>query len=223
MSVSAPIRPVYEAYLRALRAGDRRGAFFIIADARAQGQGIESLYLDVLQAALYEVGRLWQMNEMTVAQEHLATVITQGVMARLYEDIFQGLATATDARPLLVAACAPRERHEIGLRMLCDLLELDGWDTVYLGASVPDEALVAMIRDRQPDVLALSASTTPQIVDLETTIRQVRTQLAAPPFIIVGGRAFADDPELPGRIGADGVAHDARAAVRVLSSVAGRS
>jgi methanogenic corrinoid protein MtbC1 len=189
--VSAPIRPVYDAYVRALRSGDRHRAFRIVADARAAGHGIEALYLEVLQA--------------------------------LYEDIFQQQeAAAGTKRPLLVGACAPRERHEIGLRMLCDLLELDGWDTVYLGASVPDEALVVMLQDRRPDVLALSASTSPQITDLEATIRHVRAALDRPPFIIVGGRAFFDDPELAARIGADGVAPDARAAVRMLARHGGR-
>jgi methanogenic corrinoid protein MtbC1 len=221
--VSAPLRPVYDAYVRALRSGDRRGAFRIVAEARAAGHSIEALYLEVLQAALREVGRLWQMNEMTVAQEHLATVITQGAMARLYEDIFrQQESAAATKRPLLVGACAPRERHEIGLRMLCDLLELDGWDTVYLGASVPDEALVVMLQERRPEVLALSASTTPQITDLEATIRRVRAELETPPFIIVGGRAFLDDPALAARIGADGVAPDAREAVRMLARHGGR-
>jgi MerR family transcriptional regulator, light-induced transcriptional regulator len=217
------LRSTYEAYVRALRAGDRHGAFRVITAARDAGHDIEALYLEVLQAALREVGRLWQLNEMTVAQEHLATVITQGAMARLYEDIFQRYEGAGDPRPLLIGACAPRERHEIGLRMLCDLLELDGWDTLYLGASVPDEALVAMILDRKPNVLALSASTAPQVVDVETTIRAVRAHVPEPPHIMVGGRAFLDDAGLAERIGADAAARDAREAVRMLARHAGRS
>jgi hypothetical protein len=36
-----------------------------------------------------------------------------------------------------VAACVSGELHEIGVRMLCDLLEMEGWNTIYLGANVP--------------------------------------------------------------------------------------
>lgn len=213
----------YRAYLEALQTGRRREAFRIVDEARAAGADIQSLYLNVFQPAMREVGRLWQMNRMTVAQEHLATAITQGAMARLYEDIFRRQdVDLTEGRPLLIAACAPQERHEIGLRMLCDLLELDGWDTVFLGATVPGDPLVDMLVERQPQVLALSASTAPQVAELELLIRRLREAVADPPFVLAGGRAFEDDADLAHRIGADGVATDARDAVRLLRHVVDR-
>lgn len=217
------VHGVYQAYLEALRAGSRRRAFEVVAEAREAGHDIETLYLDVFQTAMHEVGRLWQMNEMTVAQEHLATAITQGAMALLYDELFDRDAADGSDRPLLIGACAPNERHEIGLRMLCDLLELRGWDTIFLGATVPDDALAAMVDERKADVLALSASTSPQVSDLATTIRFVRQRTKSAPFVIVGGRAFSDDAELPKRIGADAAAADAREAAALLdTAVSGR-
>ncbi|HEU0013241.1 MAG TPA: B12-binding domain-containing protein, partial [Longimicrobium sp.] len=150
------IEAARERYLAAIVAGDRRAAFAAVDAARGDGLDLRALYLDVFQPAMREIGRLWQQNRITVADEHLATAITQAAMARLYDEMFTALGTR-DA-PLLVAACAETERHEMGLRMLCDLLELDGWDTVFLGASVPTEDLVRMVAERRPRVVALSAS-----------------------------------------------------------------
>lgn len=207
---------VQRAYFDALKAGDRRRAFKVVGQARAGGLDVQELYLDVLQPAMREIGRLWQRNEMTVAQEHLATAITQMVMARTYDEI---AATAPASAHSAIAACADTERHDLGLRMICDLLERAGWDTTYLGAAVPAESLVRLTRERRPDALVLSASITPHLTQLRTTIAAVRDAMGgAAPFIVVGGRPFLDDESLAVQLGADATARDAAAAVQCLTS-----
>lgn len=213
-TTAATAAGAYRAYLEAVLDADRHRAFEVIDRARAEGLDLGSIYLEVFQPTLREIGRLWQENVITVADEHLATAITQTAMARLYGQTFvwdQGTGRT------LVAACADLERHEVGLRMLCDLLELEGWDTVYLGASVPVEALVAMVERRRPGALALSASITPHLPRLRTMIQAVREAMGQnSPLILVGGRPFLDDPSLALRLGADLTAKDAREAVRLL-------
>ncbi|HEX2190998.1 MAG TPA: B12-binding domain-containing protein [Longimicrobiaceae bacterium] len=201
-------------YLEALLAGDRRRAFSVVDRARAAGLGHREVYLEVFQPALREVGRLWQENRITVADEHLATAITQAAMARLYDDLFT---VARSRGPLLVAACADSERHEVGLRMICDLLELEGWDTVFLGATTPIDGLVRMVEERRPAVVALSASIAPHLARVGEAVRALRERLGgAAPLIAVGGRPFLDDPVLAGRLGADLTATDALEAVQLL-------
>ncbi len=174
----------YRSYLQAVRDGDRRHAFEAVDRARAAGLDLRTLYLEVFQVTLREIGLLWQENQLTVAEEHLATAITQSAMVRLYTEA----ATLSGGGPSLLAACAESERHEIGLRMICDLLDLEGWDTTYLGASVPVDSLARMVRTRQPDVVALSASITPHLPQLQTMITTVRAAAAdAQPLILVGG------------------------------------
>lgn len=201
-------------FLDAIVAGSRRRAFEVADAALAGGMGIRALYLDVFQPALREIGRLWQQNRITVADEHLATAITQAAMARLYERLF---AAAAGHGPSMIAACAEGERHEVGLRMVCDILELEGWDTVFLGAAVPTPDLVRLICERKPEVVALSASIGPNVPGVETAIRSIREKCGnEPPLIVVGGRPFTADPELAARIGADFAAGDAADAVERL-------
>jgi methanogenic corrinoid protein MtbC1 len=201
------VEEIRRRYLAAVLAGRRRDAFALVDGAVDEGLGIRALYLDVFQPVLREVGRLWQENRITVADEHLATAITQAAMARLYDRVFVADGAAG---PLLVAACAEQERHELGLRMICDVLELEGWDTVYLGASVPADNLVALVMERRPAVVALSAAIAPHLPRVRETIGAIRRALPeGGPVIAVGGRAFADDPGLGERLGADLTARDA--------------
>lgn len=201
-------------YLNAVIAGDRRSAFGIVENARLSGMDIGTLYLEVLQPAMREIGALWQRNQITVAVEHLATGITEAAMARLYHEVF---AEVKEDGPALLAATAETERHVVGLRMVCDLLELQGWRTVLLGACVPIEGLVSMARDLRPAAIALSATIAPHVPQLRTAIAALRdANLDPAPIIAVGGRLFLDNPELATRIGADLTAPDAAALVHQL-------
>jgi methanogenic corrinoid protein MtbC1 len=69
-------------YVDALVAGDLASAERLIEDS---GTDVRTLYLEVLQPALYEIGRRWEEAEISVAQEHLASATTQSLMARLAE------------------------------------------------------------------------------------------------------------------------------------------
>ncbi len=204
----------YVAYLAAIRAADRHEAFAVLDRARDAEFGLAAIYLNVLQPALREIGRLWQENEISVADEHLATAISQSAMARL----FDGVAAATeDRRRSLIGACADVERHEIGLRMICDLLELQGWTTAYLGGSVPIESLVSMVRAKRPDVVALSVALAPHLPRLRAMIHALREGLGDEcPLILVGGRALMDRPELAVALGADITANGPDEAITLL-------
>lgn len=207
------VAEAYQDYLASVRAGERRRAFAVVERARATGLDLRTLYLEVFQPTLREIGRLWQENRVTVAEEHLATAITQSAMLRLYSD--HDLPESTG--PTLIAACAETERHELGLRMLCDFLDLEGWETVFLGSSVPAASLAQMVRARQPEVVALSASIPPHLPQLRAAITAVRDAAgSAPPLILAGGRPFLEEPRLVEAVGADLGARDAAEAAVLL-------
>jgi hypothetical protein len=66
-----------QVFLQAILTGQRYAAVQIAKEALRSGLSLEQLYIDVFQSALYEVGAGWESNRLTVAQEHVATAITQ--------------------------------------------------------------------------------------------------------------------------------------------------
>ena len=202
-----------DSFLAAIRRGDRHAAFRALDDALDSGLDLNSVYVDVVQPSMREIGRLWQANELSIAEEHLATAITESAMSRAFERVFVWRDRRT---PRMIAACADDERHQIGLRMLCDLLEVEGWETIYLGAAVPVESLTELVAAREPDAVALSATIAPHIPRIRSAISAIRaSSIARQPVIAVGGRAFLADPSLARKVGADITASDAAEAVRV--------
>lgn len=204
----------YQRFLDAIRRGDRRAAFRVLDEALDAGADARDIYIGVVQPAMREIGRLWEENRLTVAEEHLATAIAEAALGRTFERVF---IWRDERTPRLLAACADTERHQMGLRMLCDLLELDGWETTYLGGSVPVDSLVDLVVRHEPDVVALSATIAPHVPRVREAIRAIRAaDLPRTPLIAVGGRAFLADVSLADRIGADLTAADAADAVRLL-------
>jgi methanogenic corrinoid protein MtbC1 len=199
----APLWSVASEYLTALLRGSRRDALQIVTGALDAGAPLRDVYRHVFEPVQQEIGRLWQLNQITVAQEHFCTAATQQVMTRLYGRIFGGERHGKRA----VAMCVGGELHEIGLRIITDLLELEGWQTWYLGASVPPANAVQFCVDQKADVLLVSATLPPHLPGVGEVVRlfRARPELAGA-RVIVGGRAFRNAPGLWRTIGADGTA-----------------
>lgn len=212
-----PFSTLARAYLSALLAHDRRRARELILSAVAEGMEVADVYLHVFQPVQHEVGRLWQTNELSVAEEHYVTAVTQLVMSELYPYIFQ---SARAGSHTMLAACVGGDLHEIGLRMVVDLLELDGWDTQYLGSDVPTAELLDALLAQEIDVLGLSVTMTYHLDAAIDLIEQVRVHPALSSVrILVGGYPFNVDDTLWQRIGADGYAADAQQAVDAANAL----
>ena len=200
----APYGAVAKGYLDLLLAGDRRGATALVLAQVEGGMGVADAYLHVFQPTLREVGRLWQTGAISVAHEHFVTAATQAVMAQLYPRIF----ASKRCHRSMVATCVSGELHEIGIRMVADFFEMSGWDSYYLGANAPAHAIVQAVRERDADVLAVSAT--------------VRADLPDRPLrILVGGYPFNLVPDLWKSVGADACAATAADAVAVAERLAG--
>lgn len=205
-----PLDNLTREYLEALLRGDRQTASHLVLESVQAGVSIKDIYTQVFQRSQREIGRLWQTNQISVAQEHFCTAATQMVMSQLYPYIFTG--ERRDRR--MVMACVGGELHEIGARMVTDFFEMDGWETYFLGANMPLESLVRIVVERQADLLALSTTMTFHVSKVTEMIAALRANGASPRTrILVGGYPFNLSPDLWVRVGADGYAPDAETAI----------
>ena len=212
----APLAGLAREYLERLLDGDRRSASCLILAAAERGTPVADLYLHVFQRCQYEIGRLWQVNRLSVAQEHYCTAATQLIMSQLYPYVFAG---ERRGRTLLATA-VQGDLHELGIRMVADLFEMHGWDTHYLGADTPIEAVVGTVRLHRPNVLSISATLSGHVRQVTELVREVRECHECKNVkIIVGGHAFRCSGTLWRKTGADATACDALDAIRVADEL----
>lgn len=215
-----PLAPLAREYLQVLLRGERPMASKLILDTVQRGTPVREVYLNVFQRTQYEIGRLWQVNQISVAQEHYCTAATQLIMAQLYPYIFG----AEKSRGALVATCVSGDLHEMGARMVSDFFEMEGWRTYYLGANVPTPSVVQTLIQHEATLLAVSATITYHVRAVEALIAAVRR---APECrgvkILVGGYPFKIAQDLWRDIGADGSAPDAQEAVLLADRLTSQS
>ena len=211
-----PLAETQSLYLGAILKGQRPAAANIALEALRQGHSVADIYADVLQESLYEVGRKWATNQITVAEEHMATAITQYTISQLYARS----KPAGIRRGNLVITGVHHEMHQIGANMVADVLESDGWDVRFLGTNVPHTGILQAIADHKADVLGISATMLFNLPHAIKLVKEVRDRMKEhSPRIVLGGSAFRSVPELWREIGADGFSSDVRGAKALLQKL----
>lgn len=197
-------------YLKSLLQADRINASKVVHDLIERGSDVKDIYISIFQASQHEIGRLWQNNQINVAQEHYCTAATQVIMSQLYPYVFKTPKTGHR----MVAACVNGELHELGIRMVADFFEMEGWDTYYLGANTPVKSLLESLSQFQAEVLCISATINFNVNALYELISAVRQSADTSKIkVLAGGRPFNVAPDLWWKMGADGYAGDARDAI----------
>ncbi len=207
-----------QAYLAALLTPDVSRAQEVIDTALAAGLPPQDAYLRVIAPAMAEVGRLWATARISVAEEHLATQVSQIVLAGLGARL--PATTDVGRGRVAIVASTPGERHALGTQMVADFLEIQGWQVLALGADVPARELARLAGSRRATVVALSTALPGNLLAVTRTCQLLR-QLDPPPHILVGGGAYRDGPVQAGAVGADAFAADPEAMLAHLASVFG--
>jgi MerR family transcriptional regulator, light-induced transcriptional regulator len=181
-------------------------------EASARGVEYDRLLLDLLAGAARRLGVQWERDERGFSE------VTVG-MSRLHQALqhlalnapYQTAQLQTRGRALL-APC-PGEQHNFGIMLLDSMFHRAGWELRTL-PGVTNGQLGRIVGDSRFDVVGLSLSCDERLPQLEKAIATVRRETRNQNVIVlVGGRAFSNDPSLALRMGADAAPPDALAAV----------
>lgn len=178
-----------ESFLDALIAGDRIRAEKIVGHALATGVEPETIHVRVIGRAMERVGELWEVDRLTVADEHLATAIGHQVLMKLIDPL---QVAPFHSRENVLLAAVQGQQHVLGLRMIADVLEGAGFNVLYLGADVPVEALAKFAAEHRPAVTGLSYSIAVDIGVLADSVFAVR-EATPETRLMLGGRAAPRD------------------------------
>ncbi|MDT8441357.1 MAG: cobalamin-dependent protein [Desulfuromonadales bacterium] len=176
---------VYPDYLSALLAGRRQQCLALVSELMDADVPLKTIYLDLFERSMYQVGELWESNRISVATEHIATAITENAMGLLHPVIFASEHCGRKA----IISCVANEYHQIGGKMVADIFELHGWDGYFLGANTPIHDLLSMIAEKKPDLVSLSLTMFSNIPELLRHLATLRENCPGLP-VIVGGQAF---------------------------------
>jgi methanogenic corrinoid protein MtbC1 len=173
----------YLDYFNGLLEGDKEKCRKIIDNLLNEKTTILEIYTDIFQKSLYQIGKMWDQNKLSIGDEHLGTEIT--------EDLLYYCSSKITPRKKLnkkaLVACINKEYHKLGARMAADIFVLNGWETYFLGASTPTKEIVKYVEIKKPEIVGLSFSFYINIMKLVDVLKVIKSRFPAQK-IIVGGR-----------------------------------
>ena len=171
-----------------------------------------------ISPAMDEVGRLYEAGEYFVPELLLAARATKEVFK-----VIRPLLARQGAQPTgrVVLGTVQGDLHDIGKNLVAAMLEGSGFEVIDLGVSVSADKFVSTIREKQPDIVGLSALLTTTMPAMKATLEGLRSAGVRDHVkVMIGGapvtQTYAD------AIGADAYGENAAHAVDVARRLVGR-
>ncbi|CAH0121158.1 MULTISPECIES: methionine synthase [unclassified Paenibacillus] len=139
-----------------------------------------------LMAGMEEVGRLFNNNELIVAEVLQSAEVMKASVAFL-EQFMEKNETSVKGKILL--ATVKGDVHDIGKNLVEIILSNNGFQIVNLGIKVPPEQLIEAYRKENPDAIGLSGLLVKSAQQMVTTAQDLRNAGIKVP-ILVGGAAL---------------------------------
>lgn len=166
---------------------DRRKFEKILADCTLK-MGFEDTCIRVLYPFLQKVGLMWQTDSINPAQEHF---ISNLIRQKLFVAIDELYDPNYDGKPKVVMALPEGEMHELGLLFYRYLMEKRGYNTIYLGQSVPFEDLVQVAKAHKAEFMVTAFVACMPTENIETYVRSLSQKLPDTYVIATGGQVGA--------------------------------
>ena len=207
-AIDRPASQFLDRYVEDAVGGERRSAIRTTLEMLDRGVTQDRVIVELLAAAQREVGERWHRNQLTVADEHIATGVSAAALDALVGEV----------RPLegdghTVVVCAEGDWHSLAAQMFGESLHGLGVGVTVLGASTPAPYVAELLTRRFADSLAISCSLP---IFFPGAIRLIGIAHLQGIPVIVGGRAFGTDAKRAGQLGADAWASTAEEAIPIL-------
>tara|TARA_Y100000385_G_scaffold285932_1_gene346821 strand:+ start:192 stop:1058 length:867 start_codon:yes stop_codon:yes gene_type:complete len=146
---------------------------------------LTDFFLKVVFPFLARVGMLWSSNSINPGQEHFASNIIKRFLLNKIESLNEPHSDA----PMFLLFLPEGDWHELSLLVAEYILKNNGNRVLYLGASVPDSDVKAILSLTKIDYLLCVSILSQPLESIQNTINRI-AELSHPVALMFAGRAF---------------------------------
>ncbi|QLH08712.1 cobalamin B12-binding domain-containing protein [Candidatus Nitrosotenuis sp. DW1] len=167
--------------------GDIEGALKLY-DGYRQSSGTTSFYEKILTPVMYDIGKQWASNKISVADEHVCSNIANSLVKIISDK------NMTRPSKKKIVICTPDgEQHNLGVNVLESHMLCKGFKVYNISPSEPHDSVVNFIEKVKPDMVFLSITLADNIRPGQRLVKKIREKSKIP--IFVGGQAVNNDQE----------------------------
>ncbi len=194
--------------------GDANSADAFVQGLMAEGLSAEIIFLNLLTPAARHLGYLWDEDLCDFTHVTIGLIRMQQITLRLGSE-FQEKRKSVMSGGRAMFAAAPGSQHTLGVLMVSEFFRREGWQ-VWMELATSESQLLKAVEIDWFDIIGLSVGTESHAEDLADIIAQLRRASSNPHAkVLIGGPLLLSAPNLHLKVGADGAASDAAAAVEL--------
>lgn len=184
--VERPKLPLNERLAQYVIDGTKQGLIDDLNEALKNAKPLEIIN-GPLMAGMTEVGRLFNLNELIVAEVLQSAEVMKAAVSHL-EPFMEKTDSANKGKILL--ATVKGDVHDIGKNLVEIILSNNGFEVINLGIKVPPEQLIQAYREHQPDMIGLSGLLVKSAQQMVVTAEDFQKAGVKTP-LLVGGAALS--------------------------------
>ncbi len=179
--------PLDERLARYVIEGVKEGLVADLELKRAEGLSPLQIINGPLMVGMNEVGRLFNNNELIVAEVLQSAEAMKTAVAHLEQFMEK---TESAAKGKVVLATVKGDVHDIGKNLVEIILSNNGYTVVNLGIKVPPEEIIAACKQHAPDAIGLSGLLVKSAHQMIVTAEDLKQAGIETP-VLVGGAALS--------------------------------
>jgi methanogenic corrinoid protein MtbC1 len=204
---------VRESYVESLIAGDRV-ATRLLVDNLLNTIPSYDLLNELVWPTMEMIQNAYREDRIGISALNLATRLNRSITDQLTGRLERA---AANGKKVLIF-CGDDEPEELGGQICADLFEAHGWTVRFAGGGVPDDEVLAMIGQFQPDLLIMFGTLPSGVPAVRKLIDYLREVNSCPNMqVMCCGGIYKRAEGLSEEIGADLYAPDAADAVRIAN------
>jgi len=188
-------QPLDQRLRNAIIEGSKEGLIEDLEEALAQNRPPLEIINGPLMAGMDEVGRLFNTNQLIVAEVLQSAEVMKAAVAHLEPHIQKAQAESgkgqDSLRGKVILATVKGDVHDIGKNLVDIILSNNGFEVVNLGIKVLPETLIQAIREHRPQIVGLSGLLVKSAQQMVVTAEDFSRAGVSTP-ILVGGAALSE-------------------------------
>jgi uroporphyrinogen decarboxylase len=200
-----------EPYAEALLGGNTDRLDALVREAIDAGLEAADVISKGMVPAMTVIGEKFQTGQIYIPEMMIAAKTMSETIGRYRDQIVDQTGEKSGT---VIIGTVKGDLHDIGKNLVAMMLEGQGLTVEDLGVSVAAEKFAQAVRDKKPDVLAMSALLTTTMVEMKNTLKTLEEAgIRRDVKVMVGGAPVTQD--FADQIGADGYAYDAPGAAKM--------
>ncbi|ENH97575.1 cobalamin B12-binding domain-containing protein [Gracilibacillus halophilus YIM-C55.5] len=185
------IEEIQQEYIKHILTGQLHETDMFINHVLEEDFPVIDVYV-AITCAMYEIGEMWNRNQISVADEHIATAISQFILTKMAST---SLKHVSDHHKQVAIFSIETNQHYLGIQIVQNIFREFGYQTTFFGPDVPNQDILPALVNMQPHYIAFSITLASQVSYAQHLIHAIRNEpTLINSKIMIGGYVFHQDP-----------------------------